>query len=652
MEKKSLLNEIRISATDIFWLIPFILTLLWTIDSFLSIFVTGFSPFDAWVLVSIIIKIGFTAANFYFLWELFIRKNIKKYAIFQMYVGYAVVGVYVSYALPRLSWEMQNLLTPDRVFDLWVLSFISTVFPAVTYLMVRFHVTRIKWGVITEKDWKERKAKKKAKAKKKRSIPEIIEEYVHVVIQAIIMVIILQHFLFQLYEIPSESMVPTFLIRDKTFVTKFQSGPTIPLTELRLPTLIKPQRGNVVVFESPDYTQPSLVKLLFQQLVFYLTLGNLDIDQDEAGNTRVHFVVKRLIGVPGDKLMMIDDTVYIRNQGDSDFKKLEIDDEKYSQTDLYNEDMGILSRISHVPIDINMRNLLGEWDDYKAGNSIGYFANRLEERWKQYKLKLKNVTDANIRRFEAVIKELFFPLDTVDYVKIRDGLAGDNVKFYQWVSSYLYYLPQTTEIRRKYFGKLENKFGFISVDLRFFISFIGDIGEQAFFEKFIDAGLYSRNVNETGELNRFEEDSIKLNLQVKSYILDRFNVYLDIMNQPEPSLDVFDTDTEVKLMFDNMLNLYFRYLRLYDYRNFPEFPAGKDNYIPEGKYFLMGDNRYNSLDFRYYHGNSFIRNLTEHDAYPCRYESNLQPFLLPEENILGFAVARIWPLDRMGIISD
>ena len=37
---------------------------------------------------------------------------------------------------------------------------------------------------------------------------------------------------------------------------------------------------------------------------------------------------------------------------------------------------------------------------------------------------------------------------------------------------------------------------------------------------------------------------------------------------------------------------------LYDQRNFPEFPAGI-SYLGPREYFAMGDNRYNSTDFRY-----------------------------------------------------
>ena len=43
----------------------------------------------------------------------------------------------------------------------------------------------------------------------------------------------------QLYEIPSESMVPTFLVKDKVFVSKIDCGPKFPLTDVGLPDFRK-----------------------------------------------------------------------------------------------------------------------------------------------------------------------------------------------------------------------------------------------------------------------------------------------------------------------------------------------------------------------------------------------------------------------------
>ena len=64
------------------------------------------------------------------------------------------------------------------------------------------------------------------------------------VVQAVIMVACIHAVLFQLYVIPTESMVPKFLVHDRVIVTKAQSGPRIPLSPVKLPSLTAPKRGS------------------------------------------------------------------------------------------------------------------------------------------------------------------------------------------------------------------------------------------------------------------------------------------------------------------------------------------------------------------------------------------------------------------------
>ena len=64
-------------------------------------------------------------------------------------------------------------------------------------------------------------------------------------------VLIFQIFLLQLYEIPSESMVPTFLVKDRVFVSKIDCGPKFPLTEVGLPDFRKYKRGDTIVLRNP-----------------------------------------------------------------------------------------------------------------------------------------------------------------------------------------------------------------------------------------------------------------------------------------------------------------------------------------------------------------------------------------------------------------
>jgi signal peptidase I len=95
------------------------------------------------------------------------------------------------------------------------------------------------------------------------------KELLESVIIAIILALIIRTFLFQFFWIPSHSMEPTLLINDRIIVTRFSYW------------FNEPQRGDVVVFKYP-----------------------LDPKKD---------YVKRLIGLPGEKIQIINSKLYIND---------------------------------------------------------------------------------------------------------------------------------------------------------------------------------------------------------------------------------------------------------------------------------------------------------------------------------------------------
>ena len=94
------------------------------------------------------------------------------------------------------------------------------------------------------------------------------------------------------------------------------------------------------------------------------------------------------------------------------------------------------------------------------------------------------------------------------------------------------------------------------------------------------------------------------------------------------------------------------YMLLLDRRNMPAFPPndaeGNAQYIPDHCYFMMGDNRFNSLDMRHSY-DEWITPLAPHDAYSVTYYTNMQPQYVPRDRILGTTAYRFWPLSRAGV---
>jgi signal peptidase I len=117
------------------------------------------------------------------------------------------------------------------------------------------------------------KTKEKKSEKQKESLPESIAGISAVLVSGLFIIT----FMVQAFEIPSESMVKTLLVGDHVFVDRLSPtakagyvGPLIPYREIK--------HGDIIVFLHPK--EPGM------------------------------YVVKRIIGVPGDRIHLRDSKVY------------------------------------------------------------------------------------------------------------------------------------------------------------------------------------------------------------------------------------------------------------------------------------------------------------------------------------------------------
>jgi signal peptidase I len=109
-----------------------------------------------------------------------------------------------------------------------------------------------------------------------------------VIVQALLIALVVRTFLFQPFNIPSGSMIPTLLIGDYLFVSKYAYGYSDhsfpfspPLFSGRI-LAAPPNRGDVAVFKLPSDGQTDYIK--------------------------------RVIGVPGDKIQMREGRLYINGE--------------------------------------------------------------------------------------------------------------------------------------------------------------------------------------------------------------------------------------------------------------------------------------------------------------------------------------------------
>ena len=96
----------------------------------------------------------------------------------------------------------------------------------------------------------------------KQNVKSQIREWTESIIIAVILALLIRTFIVQAFKIPSGSMIPTFKVGDRIFVNKFLYGAKIPFTDLNLPAVRQPKRGDIIVFISPETPKKDFVKRL------------------------------------------------------------------------------------------------------------------------------------------------------------------------------------------------------------------------------------------------------------------------------------------------------------------------------------------------------------------------------------------------------
>jgi signal peptidase I len=158
---------------------------------------------------------------------------------------------------------------------------------------------------VTERLLTARKAKRRRLREKQKAKNPIVD-WIEAFVWAAGVVLLVNQYLFQAYQIPSGSMMDTLLISDRIFVNKLVYGPELLPGLVKLPSPFKPQRNQIIIFENPDYVTKGPVFDIAQRVLYMLTLSLVDIDKDENGQARPHFLIKRAIGMGGDRLALAD----------------------------------------------------------------------------------------------------------------------------------------------------------------------------------------------------------------------------------------------------------------------------------------------------------------------------------------------------------
>lgn len=87
-------------------------------------------------------------------------------------------------------------------------------------------------------------------------------EWIESILIAFVLAMFIRTFFIQAFKIPSGSMIPTLLIKDRLMVNKLRYGPLIPIINKRIPGFGDIERGDIIVFVYPEDPKRDFIKRL------------------------------------------------------------------------------------------------------------------------------------------------------------------------------------------------------------------------------------------------------------------------------------------------------------------------------------------------------------------------------------------------------
>ena len=367
--------------------------------------------------------------------------------------------------------------------------------------------------------------------KKRKGATRLVMSWVDAIVYALVLVYIIFAVLGQQYKIPSSSLEKSLLVGDFLWVNKATYGPRMPNTPLhfplahhtlpivggkayiehpqlpyyRLPGLREVERGDIVVFNFPegDTVLSRMPEVDYYMIAHSLRQRGIDkpleyiqFNKAQFGDIIVRPVdmrenyVKRVIGLPGDRLQLTDDTIRINgapiaNAANVQFNYIipvssTISDEKWLELGVRREDHGIAPVQGHeldgqpyytVPLTSAMKKVVETWPEvagpllkeneagfyeignvWPLGNGWEWTRSNTDEFWIPKRGKTLHLTLDNLPLYRRAIET--YEGNTVE---VRDGriyINGVDNPYYTFRMDYYWMMGDNRDrsLDSRYFG--------------------------------------------------------------------------------------------------------------------------------------------------------------------------------------------------------
>ncbi|AZL16427.1 signal peptidase I [Rickettsiales endosymbiont of Stachyamoeba lipophora] len=170
-------------------------------------------------------------------------------------------------------------------------------------------------------------------------VKKVIIENIKSLGAAVIFAILIRSFIVEPFQIPSSSMKPNLLIGDFLFVSKYSYG----FSRHSFPFSIVPIKGRIFNFNQPERGDVIVFRGVENPNKFY---------------------IKRLIGLAGDKVQMINGVLYINNQPVNKIYAGTFSDNEFQNVKMYNEELS--TKKIHLTLDLEEQGILDNTKVYEV----------------------------------------------------------------------------------------------------------------------------------------------------------------------------------------------------------------------------------------------------------------------------------------------